>query len=133
MGGRGAFDCSIGRTGGIPVKNREYKEIGRIGKVKIIQHTTKNNNPTPTYSNTANTTYFSYNKKTGKIDHIYYYRNHKLVKSVDFGKGEVPHAHYWNTTVVGRKRHDSNNTRPLTDRDKRLMNNAKKWNIEHEK
>ena len=133
MGSRGAFDSSMGRTGGVPKGKREYSEIGKIGRIKIIQCDTKDNNPTPTYSNTANTTYYSYNKKTGRIEHIYYYKNHKLVKSVDFKKGETPHTHYWNSQVVGRKKHDKHNTHSLNDRDKRLMNNALKWNKEHEK
>lgn len=72
MGSRGAFDRSMGRTGGIPLGKREYKEIGKLGRIKIIQCETKRNNPTPTYSNTSNTTYYSYNKATGRIEHIYY-------------------------------------------------------------
>lgn len=133
MGSRGSFDSNMGRTGGIPVHKREYSEIGKIDRIKIIQCDTKSNNPAPTYSNTANTTYYSYNKTTGRIEHIYYYKNHKLVKSVDFRIGEVPHTHYWNTKVVGRKRHDKHNTRPLSERDYRLMNKAFKWNETHGK
>ncbi|MBQ7634318.1 MAG: hypothetical protein IJS89_01955 [Bacteroidaceae bacterium] len=133
MGGRGSFDHSMGRSGGIPMKNREYTTIDVIDHIKVIQCNTKSNNPTPTYSNTANTTYYSYNKYTGRIEHIYYYRNHRLVKSVDFKKGEKPHAHYWNQKVVGRKKHDKHNTRPLTERDKRLMEKAQKWNDKHGK
>ena len=79
------------------------QSASKIGRIKIIQCDSKDNNPTPTYSNTANTTYYSYNKKTGRIEHIYYYKNHK------------------------------HNTHSLSDRDKRLMNNALKWNKEHEK
>lgn len=133
MGSRGKFDSNMGRTGGIPVENREYSAIGKIGRIKIIQSNTKSNNPAPTYSNTANTTFFSYSKENGRIEHIYYYRNHKLVKSVDFKKGEKPHTHYWNGSVVGRKKHDKHNTHELSDRDMRLMNNALKWNKENGK
>lgn len=128
MGSRGAFVSSLGRTGGIPLSNRDYSCIGYLGKIKVIQCGTKSNNPTPTYSNTANTTYFSYSKENKKIEHIYYYRNHKLVKSIDFKEGEVPHAHYWNSSVVGRKKHSSHNTRPLTDKDKRLLKLAQDYN-----
>lgn len=131
MGSRGTFDPNMGRTGGIPVQNRKYSEIGKIGNIKIIQCDAFSNNPTTTYSNTANTTYFSYSKENGKIEHIYYFKNHKLVKSVDFGKGEEPHAHYWNTNVVGRKKHDTHNIHGLSDRDTRLMKIALKWNKEH--
>ena len=63
MGGRGAFDRTMGRTGGIPVEKRQYSEIGRIDNIKIIQCDAFSNNPTITYSNTANTTYYSYSKK----------------------------------------------------------------------
>lgn len=47
MGGRGAFDKNMGRTGGVPKGKREYSEIGKIGRIKIIQCDTKDNNPTP--------------------------------------------------------------------------------------
>lgn len=132
MGSRGSFDPHMGRTGGIPIENRKYSEIGMIDNIKIIQCDAFSNNPTTTYSNTANTTYYSYSKENGKIEHIYYFKNHKLFKSVDFGKGEEPHAHYWNSNVVGRKKHDKHNIHDLSDRDKRLMNKALKWNKENE-
>jgi hypothetical protein len=131
MGGRGAFDPNMGRTGGIPVENRRYSEIGTIDNIKIIQCDIFSNNPTTTYSNTANTTYYSYSKEKGIIVHIYYFKNHRLTKSVDFDKDEKPHAHYWNSKIVGRKKHDKHNTFELSDRDKRLMNKALKWNMEH--
>lgn len=131
MGSRGKFSPSYGRTGGIPPENREYSVVAMIGRIKVIQCDTKSNNPAPTYSNTANTTYFSYNKTKGVIEHIYYYKNHKLVKSLDFNEGETPHAHYWNTTLVGRKRHDKRNIHSLSERDKRLLNQALKFNKEH--
>lgn len=61
----------------------------------------------------------------------HYYRNHRLVKSVDFGKnGETPHVHYWSSSgLVGRKRHDKRNIFALSERDKRLMNLAKKFHL----
>lgn len=130
MGGRGKFNPSYGPTGGIPPENREYSVVAMIGHIKVIQCDTKSNNPTPTYSNTANTTYFSFSKESNCIEHIYYFRNHRLVKSVDFNRGVTPHAHYWNSKIVGRKRHDKRNVQPLTDRDKRLMAMALKFNKE---
>ena len=94
-----------------------------------IQCDTKDNNPTTTYSNTANTTYYSYSKKYHRIEHIYYFKNHRLFKSVDFKPGEKPHAHYWsNGGQVGRKRHDKRNTFALNNKDIRLMNDALKYN-----
>lgn len=131
MGGRGSFDHNMGKTGGIPHEKREYSQIGKIGKIKIIQCNTKSNNPAPTYSNTANTTYFAYSKEHQRIEHIYYYKKHKLVKSVDFDSDVAPHSHYWNSGMVGRKRHDKHNTHELSDRDVRLMNQAIKWNSDH--
>ncbi len=133
MGSRGSFDPNMGRTGGIPIENRKYIEIGKIGKIKIIQCNVFKNNPTTTYSNTSSTTYYSYSKEKGVIEHIYYFKNHKLVKSVDLGKGEEPHSHYWNGNIVGRKKHDKHNMHELSDRDKRLMDKALKWNKEHGK
>lgn len=133
MGGRGSFDTTMGRTGGIPFEKRQYSEIGKIDNIKIIRCDAFSNNTTITYSNTANTTYYSYSKKYDRIEHIYYYKNHKLIKSVDFRKGDTPHAHYWNNGIVGRKKHDRHNIHELSDRDKRLMNKALKWNNEHGK
>ena len=72
MGSRGAFDNLFGRTGGIPANVREYSCIGVLGHIKVIQCDTKENNPTMTYSNTCNTTYFSYSKKYKRIEKIYY-------------------------------------------------------------
>lgn len=128
MGARGAFDPNYGKTGGIPIENRNYSCIGTLNGIKIIQCDTASNNPTTTYSNTANTSYYAYSKENKRIEHIYYFRNHKLVKSVDFKKGETPHVHYWNSSQVGRKKHSGHNTRPLSDRDQRLMNAAQKYN-----
>ena len=129
MGDRGAFSPSHGKTGGIPVENRKFSCLGKLGHIKVIQSDFRKNNPTTTYSNTANTTYFAYSKERHKIEKIYYFRNHKLVKSVDFKDNETPHAHYWaNGSVVGRKRHDKRNTFELSARDTRLMNLAKRFN-----
>jgi hypothetical protein len=48
---------------------------------------------------------------------------------VDFKNNEVPHTHYWgNGATVGRKSHDSRNTFPLNDRDRRLYNLANDFN-----
>ena len=131
MGDRGSYSSDYGKSDGIPPENRQYSEVGRIGNIKVIQSDATTNNRTPTYSNTSNTTYFSYSKERDRIESIYYYRNHRLVKSVDFGKnGEHPHVHYWNYSgLVGRKRHDKRNIFALSDRDKRLMNLAKNFHL----
>lgn len=127
MGNRGAFSPLFGKTGGIPIENRFYSTIGILGNIKIIQCDKFKNNPTTTYSNTMNTTYFSYSKENGRIEHIYYFRNHKLKKSIDITHGK-PHAHYWNISVIGRKRHDKRNIFELSDKDKRLVELALKYN-----
>lgn len=110
---------------------RRYSVIGMIGKIKILQCDRASNNPTPTYSNTYSTTYFSYSKEKGCIEHIYYYKGHRLSKSVDFNKGVVPHVHYWNKGIIGRKRHDKHNVHTLSPRDERLLELALKYNKEH--
>jgi hypothetical protein len=130
MGGRSQFSPSVGKTGGIPLDQRRYSCVDILGGIKVIQCDVAMNNPTPTYSNTANTTYFAYSKERQKIERIYYYRNHKLIKSVDFNNNEMPHTHYWNSQMVGRKRHDKRNTFDLSERDTRLMNLAKRYNEE---
>jgi len=128
MGSRGAFDEDYGKNGGIPEDRREYSCIGILGHIKVIQCDTKSNNSTMTYSNTKNTTYFSYSKEHHRIEKIYYYRNHKLIKSVDIYGKKGPHAHYWHSQDVGRKKHDKKNIYPLSLRDKRLVDLAIKYN-----
>lgn len=128
MGGRGAFNPNYGRTGGIPLDQRIYSCIGYLEHIKIIQCDKISNNPTTTFSNTANTTYYSYSKENHRIEHIYYFKNHKLVKSVDFNEGAKPHAHYWNNGIPGRKRHDKHNIHELSARDTRLLNAALEYN-----
>ncbi len=131
MGDRGSYASDYGKSGGIPPENRKYSEVGVIGNIKVIQSDETKNNHTPTYSNTKNTTYYSYSKERDRIEGILYYRNHRLVKSVDFGKeGEKPHVHYWSPSgMVGRKTHDKRNLFKLSTRDKRLMNAAKDFHL----
>lgn len=131
MGSRGVFNLNYGHTGGIPMSHREYSCVGKLGRIKIIQCDTKRNNPTTTFSNTANTTYYSYSKEYNRIDRIYYFRNHKLFKSVDFKPGEIPHVHYWHNGQVGRKSHDKSNIHPLSERDARLVKQALDYNKKH--
>lgn len=132
MGGRGAFEKSGGN--GIAQEYREYSTIGTLNHIKIVQWDKGKNNKTIPYSNTKNTTYYSYSWKKGKIEKIYYYRNHKLVKSVDMYDKAGPHIHYWkNGNIVGRKSHDPKNTFTMNERDSRLYNAAIKWNREHGK
>lgn len=128
MGSRGAFNPNFGKTGGIPLEDRKYSCIGYLSNIKIIQCNETSNNPTTTFSNTANTTYYSYSKEKGKIEHIYYYKKHKLVKSIDFNDKVTPHAHYWNSGIPGRKKHDKHNIHKLSDRDKKLMKLALEYN-----
>lgn len=130
MGGRGAFEQSGGK--GIAPEFREYSTIGYLNHIKIVQWDKGTNNKTITYSNTRNTTYYSYNQRKGVIEKIYYYRNHRLVKSVDMFDKAGPHTHYWkNGTAVGRKSHDPKNAFRMNDRDTRLYEAAIKWNNEH--
>lgn len=133
MGGRGAFDIRLGKTGGIPLEKRLYSCMGKLNNIKIIQCDAFKNNPTATYSNTCNTTYYAYSKENHRIEHIYYYQGHKLVKSIDFKNGESPHAHYWNKSLVGRKKHDTQNIHQLNDKDIRLLRAAQRYNQSIEK
>jgi hypothetical protein len=133
MGGRGAFEKS-GSTG-IKEEFREYSTIGYLNHIKIVQWNKGKNNSTITYSNTKNTTYYSYSKEHKRIEHIYYYRNHRLVKSVDFYDKQnnlAPHTHYWGKNgPVGRKKHDPKNTFTMNEKDMRLYKSAIKWNSGH--
>lgn len=129
MGGRGAFEKS--GSSGIAQEYREYSTIGTLNHIKIVQWDKVKNNSTITYSNTKNTTYFSYSSARNRIEHIYYYKNHRLVKSVDFynsNKELSPHVHYWGKNgPVGRGCHDKNNFFSLDERDTRLFKSALNW------
>ena len=128
MGGRGAFEKSGGT--GINADDREYSTIGYLNHIKVVQWNNGITNQAPTYSNTKNTTYYSYSKEHHRIEHIYYYRNHRLVKSVDFySYGKLsPHTHYWGQNgPVGRTAHDTKNVFPLNERNKRLFEPALNW------
>ena len=72
MGDRGSYSPDYGKTGGIPPENRKYSDVGSINNIKVIQSDETSNNRTPTYSNTSNTTYFSYSKERDRIENIYY-------------------------------------------------------------
>lgn len=129
MGGRGAFEKSGGT--GINVEDREYSTIGYLNHIKVLEWEKGRNNATITYSNKKNTTYYSYSSARKRIEHIYYYRNHRLVKSVDFydsNKKLSPHVHYWGQNgPVGRGRYDKNNVFSLNERDTRLFIPALNW------
>jgi len=128
MGSRGAFDSNYGSAGGIPPSARQFFVMGVLGDVKVLVSNTAPNGPTITYSNSENTIYFSYSAKKQRIDKIFYYRNHKLVKSVDLYDKLGPHVHYWHSGVVGRKSHDKKNIYPLSDQDEKLAQLAYKYN-----
>lgn len=133
MGGRGQFVASCGH--GISEEYREYSTISQIGRIKVVQWDKGTNNATITYSNTPNTTYYAYSKERKRIEKIYFYRNHRLYKSIDLDidKG-TPHVHYWKEgKSVGRKSHDPNNVFSLSGRDERLVRQAQEWNAKHKK
>lgn len=136
MGGRGAFlNSAAAGFKGIAENERQYSVVDKIGNIEVVQWDYGKNNQTITFSNTPNTTYFSLSKERYQIERIYYYRNHKLFKSVDFPKnGNAEHAHYWkNGAIVKRKKHDKKNIFELNTKDRRLYNEAVKWNNEHRK
>lgn len=132
MGGRGAFEKSGGS--GIAKEYREYSTISQIGRIKVVQWDKGINNKTINYSNTPNTTYYSYSTRYNRIEKIYFFRNHRLYKSIDMKLNETPHVHYWKEgKSVGRKSHDPNNVFQLSGRDARLVRQAQDWNEKHKK
>lgn len=117
--------------------NHEYHQEGDTIyydglKGKIVVKNEENKNGLPPYSNTPNTTYYTYSKERNRIEKIYYFRNHKLYKCVEFDIDKNrPHVHYWRNGIeVGRDRHDSKNIFPLNERDTRLYKQAMRWNQE---
>ena len=132
MGSRGAFQKSGMK--GIALILREYSVIDYIDGVKVIAWNGGSNNRTPVYSNTPNTTYFSYSMTGHRIEKIYFYENHRLVRSVDMKEDEgLVHAHNWNhaETQVGRIAHDKKNIYSLTPQERRLYEAARRWNVAH--
>ena len=133
MGSRGAFVKS--GMHGIALAYREYSVVGYIDGIKVIRHDTKKNNPTPVYSNSPDTVYYSYSTNSGQIERILFYKKHRLVYSIDLEKGGNPaHAHKWGGSgqMIGRNRHDPDNVFKLTVSDMRYYKLAKEWNKEHE-
>lgn len=134
MGSRGAFIKS-GKKGIAP-DQREYSVIDYIDGVKVIQWDLGKNNRTPVYSNTPDTKYYSYSTKYQRIERICFYKDHRLVWTIDMEKnGRPAHAHKWSHAgmMVGRAPHNKENTFELSDKDLKYYNAAKNWNNEHKR
>lgn len=126
MGSRGMFEAS-GRRG-IHIEHQLYDVVETIHGIKVIRILSVENNPSPMFSNTPDTIYFSFSDKNNQIERILYYKGHTLHKSVDFKLNEIPHVHYWNINGFARKSHDKKNIHPLTAQDEFLMEKAIKYN-----
>ena len=130
MGGRGAYWQGASSK----YETREFDQIGKIGRIKVSQpRDWVDNLAFPLYSNTKNTTYFTADKE-GIIKSIEFYRDHKLIKSIDLTT-QGNHLHMWVDSTVTRKgittpsRKKANKEIPITsNRDKRLIEGAKTWN-----
>lgn len=132
MGGRGAYWNGDSAN----YDRRQFDTIDKVGNIKVIKPREGVKNVTfPLYSNTKNTTYFVADKNNGEeIKSIGFYRDHKLVKSIDItSKGE--HVHYWKDGTKTQKDGTTTPTRikmkgehPVTtDRERRLIKEAKAW------
>lgn len=120
MGGRGNFSEEKQA-----IVSFIFRNVGTVdsfegdGKVKVIlQNDLNDSAPTPTFCNTADTTYvaicpvFKGNKIVGyAADHIYYYKGHYLERSVDLNEKGEAHYHYWKYEdgSVRRIRHNKSN------------------------
>ena len=132
MGSRGKFEDS-GLTG-ISPELREYSEIDRIDGHKVLRWDAGKNNRSPVYSNTPDTIYYSYSSKRKCIEKILFFKDHRLVKSIDMEKGNNPaHVHKWSHagSQVGRIPHDPNNIFKLSREDMKFYLKAKSWNDGH--
>ena len=129
MGGRGNFSTEEQR-----IVTHIFSTVGTIpnfegdGVVKVIlQNDINISSPTPTFCNTADTTYVALcpvvrnNKLIGVLaDHVYYYNGHYLHKSVDINEDCGQHYHFWKFKdgYVERKKHQKSNLFfDLTDKD----------------
>lgn len=126
MRGRGAYWSGASKD----FNSREFDSIGSLGNKKVLKvREGVENLVLPQYSNTPNTTYYSVNN-SGEIKSIGFYRDHKIVKSIDItSKGA--HYHIWKDSTVTRKgvttpsRLKVKVEYPLfSDRDKRLVKQA---------
>lgn len=146
MGGNGSYSKT---WGGVLTTSRTHVDTGhRIGGHKVLL-LAKNNNQTntPMNSNSPNPVYLcaKVDKKTGalKVTTIAIYKNHKLVKTIDLefdAKGNVipykkgskkcSHAHKWNDSngSIGRKKHDSKNTLPVSNKYNSLIKQIDDFN-----
>lgn len=135
MGGRGNFLRSGSK--GISLEEREWQSIGRLDGIKLIVNTNeeKKNAAQPTYSNTANTKYFTVSGNSGKIKQISYYKNHEIYRSVDIdmsGRGKH-HAHIWDKGKGARVSHDPSHKVPLSAWDRHYLKKALEYNQKHKK
>ena len=96
MGGRNAYSASSKS-----IVSKQYHTIGTDGKMTFIQsHVDRPKDPVR--SNSPNPIYVVVSKE-GEIENIYFYKNHKVIKSIDFDDEKGPHGHTWKTVLVKRK------------------------------
>lgn len=134
MGSRGAFEQS--EKSGIARDLREYSVVDYINGIKVITWDAGDNNRTPVYSNTADTKYYSYSEKSHRIERICFYKDHRLVWTIDLEKnGQPAHAHKWSHAGmnVGRVSHSKSNTFELSKKDLKYYHAAKNWNDAHKR
>ena len=125
MGGRGAFlNSAAAGFKGIAENEREYTPIGTIDGMKVIVPNNTQINKTPVRSNKPNRIYIVADKNGKEPYSIGFYKNHTLIKTIDFD-GE-PHAHLWKTTDNGITMRDGGQHKriPLTKTDNKLIEKA---------
>ncbi len=125
MGGRGAFlNSAAAGFNGIAENQRQYSPIGTTGGMKVITPINTQINKTPVRSNKANRIYIVADKNGKEPYSISFYKNHTLVKTIDFD-GE-PHAHLWKTTNSGITMRDGGQHKriPLTKTDNERIEKA---------
>ncbi len=90
MGGRNSYSASSKS-----IVTKQYKTIGFDGKMTYLESTIdrakdpiRSNSPNPIYVVVDN---------DGTPKTIYFYKNHKVYKSIDLKHGPGPHAHRWKT------------------------------------
>lgn len=127
MGGRGSFNKI---SDNIPIENRQYRQIGFLNGIKIIEGITIKNGRPPVMSNSANTVYAVWSSTAGRIKHVLFYKNHVLYKAVDL-EGGNSHWHSVRidpiTFVIGRVSHDSRNIHELSASQWKLVKMLEKW------
>ena len=97
----------------------QWREVGQIDGVKVLENKKNKNAALPRFSNTPNTMYLHQNSK-GRIDQLRVFRGRNSFFDIDWGHGHgsiprgVPHIQEWKYTPKTKTLTRVDNVRPMS-------------------